>query len=63
MIFKRGNLNSLTAHNYLIVSLLRAYVAIKTFYVVHLSESYLDSPYLSDDDDNDDDDDLFLWYG
>ena len=42
------NLNSLTAHNYLKVSLLRAYVAIKKFNVVCLSETYLDS--LSDDD-------------
>ena len=32
------NLNSLTAHNYLKVSPLRAYVAIKKFDVVSLSE-------------------------
>ena len=44
------NLNSLTAHNYLKVSLLRAYVAIRKFDVVCLSETYLDSPNLSDDD-------------
>ena len=44
------NLNSLTAHNYLKVSLLRAYVAIKKFDVVCLSETYLDSSYLSDND-------------
>ena len=44
------NLNSLTAHNYLKVSLLRAYVAIKKFDVVCLSETYLDSSNLSDDD-------------
>ena len=44
------NLNSLAAHNYLKVSLLRAYVAIKKFDVVCLSETYLDSSYLSDDD-------------
>ena len=42
------NLNSLAAHNYLKVSLLRAYVAIKKFDVVYLSETYLDSSYLSD---------------
>ena len=45
------NLNSLAAHNYLKVSPLRAYVAIKKFDVVCLSETYLDSvahrnPYL-----------------
>ena len=44
------NLNSLTAHNYLKVSLLRAYVAIKKFDVVCLSETCLDSSDLSDDD-------------
>ena len=44
------NLNSLTAHNYLKVSLLRTYVAIKKFDVVCLSETYLDSSNLSDDD-------------
>ena len=44
------NLNSLAAHNYLKVSLLRAYVAIKKFDVVCLSEIYLDSSYLSDND-------------
>ena len=44
------NLNSLAAHNYLAVSLLRAYVAIEKFDVVCLSETYLDSSNLSDDD-------------
>ena len=44
------NLNSLTAHNYLKVSLLRAYVAIRKFDVVCLSETYLDSCNLFDDD-------------
>ena len=44
------NLNSLTAHNYLKVSLLRAYAAIKKFDVVCLSETCLDSSNLSDDD-------------
>ena len=43
-------LNSLTAHNYLQVSLLRAYVVIKKFDVVCLSETYLDLSNLSDDD-------------
>ena len=45
-----GNLNSLTAHNYLKVSLLRVYVAIKKVDVVCLSETYLDSSNLFDDD-------------
>ena len=44
------NLNSLAAHNYLAVSLLRAYVAIEKFDGVCLSETYLDSSNLSDDD-------------
>ena len=44
------NLNSLAAHNYLKVSLLRVYVAIKKFDVVCLSETYLDSSYLSYND-------------
>ena len=45
------NLNSIAAHNYLKVSLLRAYVAMKKFdLVLCLSEIYLDSSYLSDDD-------------
>ena len=37
------NLNSLTAHNYLKVSLLRVYVAVKKCDVVYLSETYLGS--------------------
>ena len=44
------NRNSLATHNYLKVSLLRAYVAIEKFDVVCLSETYLDSSNLSDDD-------------
>ena len=44
------NLNSLTAHNYLKVSLLRAHVAIKEIDVVRLSETHLDSSALSGDD-------------
>ena len=36
------DLNSLTVHNYLKVSLLRAYVTIKKFDVVYLLETYLD---------------------
>ena len=45
-----GNLNSVTANNYLKVSLLRAYIAIKKFGVVCLSETYLDLSNLSNDD-------------
>ena len=44
------NLNSLITHNYLKLFLLRAYVAIKKFDVVCLSETYLDSSDLSDND-------------
>ena len=44
------NLNSITEHNYLKASLLRAYVAIKKFNVVCLSETYLNLSNLSDDD-------------
>ena len=44
------NLNSLAAYNYLKVSPLRAYVSMKKFVVVYLSETYLHSSYLSDDD-------------
>ena len=44
------NLNSLAAHNYLKVSVLRAYLAIEKFDIVCLSETYLDSSNLSDDD-------------
>ena len=40
----------ITGHNYLKVSLLWAYIAIKEFGVVCLSETYLDSSNLSDDD-------------
>ena len=43
------NVNSLTSHNYLKVSLLRAYVAIRKFDIVCLSETYLNSSNLSDD--------------
>ena len=44
------NLNSLTAYNYLKTSLLRAYVAIKKFEVLCLSETYLHSYNLFDDE-------------
>ena len=44
------NLNSLTTHNYVKVSLLQARVAIKKFDVICLPEIYRDSSNLSDDD-------------
>ena len=44
------NLNSPTAHNYVNVSLLWAYVAIRKFDLVCLSETYLDSSNNSDED-------------
>ena len=37
------NLNSITAHNYLKISLLRAYISLHNFDVVCISETYLDS--------------------
>ena len=37
------NLNSITAHNYLKISLLRAYISLHNFDVVSISETYLDS--------------------
>ena len=43
------NLNSLTAHNHINLLLLRAYVAIRKFDVVCLSDTYLHSSNLSDD--------------
>ena len=45
------NLNHISAHNYIKVSLLRAYVCTHIFDVICISETYLDSD-TSDDDDN-----------
>ena len=45
------NLNSITAHNFLKVSLLRAYITVHSFDVISLSETYLDSS-ISHDDNN-----------
>ena len=45
------NLNSITAHNFLRVSLLRAYITVHSFDVICLSETYLDSS-ISHDDNN-----------
>ena len=43
------NLNSITAHNFLKVSLLRAYITVHSFDVICLSETYLDSSISHDD--------------
>ena len=45
------NLNSIFAHSYIKVSLLRAYISNHKFDVICFSETYLDSD-ISDDDDN-----------
>ena len=44
------NLNSLSAHNYIKLSLLKAYIAIHKFDIICLWETYLDSITTSDDD-------------
>ena len=44
------NLNSMTARNFEKINLLEAYNTIKKFYVICLSESYLDSSIASDND-------------
>ena len=44
------NLNSIIAHNYLKVSLLRAYISVHNFDVVCISETYLDSTTALDDE-------------
>ena len=44
------NLNSVTAHNYLKVSLLRAYISLHNFDIVCISETYLDSTIALDDE-------------
>ena len=44
-------MNSISAHNYIKVSLLRAYISTHKFDVICISETYLDSD-TSDDDDN-----------
>ena len=45
------NLNSISAHNYTKLFLLKAYIAIPKFDIICLSETYLDSSTTSDDDD------------
>ena len=51
IIFGLVNLNSISAHNYIKVSLLRAYISTHKFDVICISEIYLDSD-ASDDDSN-----------
>ena len=46
------NLNSISAHNYTKLFLLKAYIAIHKFDIICLSETYLDSSTTSDDDDD-----------
>ena len=45
------SLNSISAHNYTEISLLRADISAHIFYVICISETYLGSD-TSDDDDN-----------
>ena len=45
------NLNSISAHNYIKVSLLRAHISTHKFDVISISETYRDSN-TTDDDDN-----------
>ena len=44
------NLNSITAHNYLKISLLRGYISLHNFDLVCISETYLDSTTALDDE-------------
>ena len=43
------NLNCMSVHNFLKLSLLRAYITVHEFDVICLSETYLNSPILHDD--------------
>ena len=45
------NLNSIFAHNYIKVSLLRAYISTNKFDAICISETYRDSDTSDDDDD------------
>ena len=47
---RHWNLNSIIAHNYLKVSLLRAYISLHNFDAVCISEAYLDSTTALDDE-------------
>ena len=44
------NLNSITAHNYLKISLLRGFISLHNFDLVCISETYLDSTTALDDE-------------
>ena len=44
------NSNSISAHNYTKLFLLKAYIAIHKFHIICLSEAYLDSSTTCDDD-------------
>ena len=48
--FCHWNLNSITAHNFIKMSLLQAYNTINRFDIICLSETYLDNSYHTDDD-------------
>ena len=48
--FCHWNLNSIPAHNFVKMSLLRTYNAINRFDIIRLSETYLDNSYHIDDD-------------
>ena len=48
--FCHWNLNSICAHNFIKLSLLRAYISINKTDIICLSETYLDSSIPSDDD-------------
>ena len=43
------NLNSISAHNFIKLSLLRAYISVRNFDILCLSETYLDSTISSND--------------
>ena len=44
------NLNSISAHNFIKLSLLRAYISINKIDIIYLSESYFDSSISSEND-------------
>ena len=46
---RHWNLNSITSHNYLKISLLRAYISLHNFDAVCISKKYLDSTTALDD--------------
>ena len=50
MLICHWNLNSISAHNYTKLFLLKAYIAIQKFDIICLSETYLDSSTASDND-------------